>query len=1347
MASTDKDALLALFHATRGREWTNNDKWNTETDISLWHGVTVNEGRVVQPDLSSNNLQGYIPPELGKLGALTQLNFRTNKLSGSIPQELGKLAALQKLSLRNNKLSGPIPLQLGNLGALGSLDLSSNELDGPIPPELGALSELKKLNLYGNQLTGSIPKELGDLSKLEILGLYDNKLTGHIPDALGALSELKDLGLHGNRLKGPIPPVLGNLGELAKLSLRENGLTGYIPSQLGNLSALEILGLSYNKLNGKIPESLGQLGNLQLLYLDNNTLIGEIPTSLGQLSKLKGLFLQKNKLSGTIPKEMGNLTALTRLWLNGNNLEGTIPEELGKLTALTYLRLNVNSLEGSIPRELGALTKLETLLLYNNQLTGPIPPELGNLGALVKLSLQENELTGAIPAALGALSVLKELVLGANQLTEIPPEVLKLCRGRLSQPIWNENPWSRPPSTVLESGFESALGWWEDVKRFGEGKSNKLKMVLVGLAEAGKTTIVRHFTKKSVPKQSDRTVGIEITNWRPADNVPLQISVWDFAGQADYYSSHQLFLTKGALFLLVVDLHAFSKEMGSGVDNFTDPRRRIYWWLEMLHMRVPGAAIALVGSHVDSMEKEGVDAELACTRLHTVVSKFIDDKAENAFKGKSNCCDTESTTTMEVDHLRDGQQAFPLGGSLAQRSGPSKISAEPLVLHGHVFKVSLDPDSVLELLQWIVKAASGRGCPSGFHFPAVDQTVPKAWIEAYDAMDVLKERRPCVLWSEAVEKFRNLMSGSLPDAGTVLLRAMQHREAEGGALLSLADPSAPVAADMLHLDPSWLIELVRRLVDHNLMDEKKQGTVEQGLRKYARQHRLHAGPLFDMHGVYCKSGRLNEAYLRFLWMHRKTEAPGTEVKLTDPEFQTIVSTMIRLFVMYTARGADDLVVPARLPEYGDQRMLAPDTISDIVMTMQCSFGHVYPPPGIVGRFLAWSAQQVAAYEKCWQHGAFFSYKYQYARYDVFLYESCFEEPHDDGTVSVLAGLTLGIQGPPPRAADILAELKESLENLVSDSAFGYPGLAGLMYFRPAKKSKSCQLLGLRAVVDNLDNAADRVEVAAGRAEVAAGRSEVAAGSLEETARKLGGIVNQLLEQELFGASDEHSGEYPRLVLVRPELETKDGGTHERIQHAGWDRWMKNLNDVGFHHKFRLHFLCEHDLSEVPCGLDGRGFPIDQLKDWVKQCLPLMQASLWMLRVAVGTVSNVDLPLNEVLGAFVQATGAELLNSMSKVPDTINSGSLPVFGEGATEEETKRFTNLRGKAYKALCEFMRQKELSPPQRLSGCLPCGCPTIVNWRDGMVQVGQAWVLKTNEEAYRRQHGGAPAAAQAPA
>ena len=62
MASIDNDALLALYHATRVPEWENN--WDTETDISLWHGVTVNEGRVVELELSSNNLQGILSTNL-----------------------------------------------------------------------------------------------------------------------------------------------------------------------------------------------------------------------------------------------------------------------------------------------------------------------------------------------------------------------------------------------------------------------------------------------------------------------------------------------------------------------------------------------------------------------------------------------------------------------------------------------------------------------------------------------------------------------------------------------------------------------------------------------------------------------------------------------------------------------------------------------------------------------------------------------------------------------------------------------------------------------------------------------------------------------------------------------------------------------------------------------------------------------------------------------------------------------------------------------------------------------------------------------------------------------------------
>lgn len=157
------------------------------------------------------------------------------------------------------------------------------------------------------------------------------------------------------------------------------------------------------------------------------------------------------------------------------------------------------------------------------------------------------------------------------------------------------NPWARPPALTMSQGLMSAEGWWKDIIRFGEGTSNKLKIVLVGLAEAGKTTVVRHFTGQNPPDK--RTIGVEVTDWTPRDDLPLSVSLWDFAGQADYYSSHQIFLTKGALFILVVDLFKLVSDATSRREGPADPCGAIFRWLDILHQRVPGAAVALVGTH------------------------------------------------------------------------------------------------------------------------------------------------------------------------------------------------------------------------------------------------------------------------------------------------------------------------------------------------------------------------------------------------------------------------------------------------------------------------------------------------------------------------------------------------------------------------------------------------------------------------------------------------------------------------------------------------------------------------------------------------------------------------------
>lgn len=59
MASTDHAALAALFRSTNGAAWWFNNNWDTDAQLSTWHGVEVDhEDRLVKLGLTGNSLQG-----------------------------------------------------------------------------------------------------------------------------------------------------------------------------------------------------------------------------------------------------------------------------------------------------------------------------------------------------------------------------------------------------------------------------------------------------------------------------------------------------------------------------------------------------------------------------------------------------------------------------------------------------------------------------------------------------------------------------------------------------------------------------------------------------------------------------------------------------------------------------------------------------------------------------------------------------------------------------------------------------------------------------------------------------------------------------------------------------------------------------------------------------------------------------------------------------------------------------------------------------------------------------------------------------------------------------------------
>ncbi|MCY3992968.1 MAG: fibronectin type III domain-containing protein [Caldilineaceae bacterium] len=330
-ATTQRGALVALYHATGGPNWRHNNNWLSDKPLDAWYGVRAHpNGDVIELNLGNNRLTGEIP-DLGALAELKWLALFGNYLTGPVP-DLSANARLRTLHISDNRFSGPIP-DLSAFNDLRFLALAQNELTGPVP-DLSANPNLEVLLLSQNELTGPVP-DLSANPRLKWLYLDNNQLTGPVPD-LSALVNLTHLHLSHNRLTGPVPD-LSALTQLWELYLSHNALTGSFPD-LSALVELRELHLNSNRLSGEIPD-LSALTHLDDLYLGFNRLSGPFP-DLSALTNLETVYLRDNRLSGPV-LDLGNLVNLRVLLSKNNDLSGPLPD-LGALLNLAILDLAGN---------------------------------------------------------------------------------------------------------------------------------------------------------------------------------------------------------------------------------------------------------------------------------------------------------------------------------------------------------------------------------------------------------------------------------------------------------------------------------------------------------------------------------------------------------------------------------------------------------------------------------------------------------------------------------------------------------------------------------------------------------------------------------------------------------------------------------------------------------------------------------------------------------------------------------------------------------------------------------------------------------------------------------------------
>ncbi|KAF7820474.1 LRR receptor-like serine/threonine-protein kinase FLS2 [Senna tora] len=102
------------------------------------------------------------------------------------------------LDLSSNQLTGEIPEQIGDLHNLHALNLSHNHLNGSIPEGFHNLKEIESLDLSSNNLIGEIPMQLQDLNFLSTFNVCYNNLSGRAPDH-GQFGNFDESNYKGNR--------------------------------------------------------------------------------------------------------------------------------------------------------------------------------------------------------------------------------------------------------------------------------------------------------------------------------------------------------------------------------------------------------------------------------------------------------------------------------------------------------------------------------------------------------------------------------------------------------------------------------------------------------------------------------------------------------------------------------------------------------------------------------------------------------------------------------------------------------------------------------------------------------------------------------------------------------------------------------------------------------------------------------------------------------------------------------------------------------------------------------------------------------------------------------------------
>jgi serine/threonine protein kinase/GTPase SAR1 family protein len=220
-------------------------------------------------------------------------------------------------------------------------------------------------------------------------------------------------------------------------------------------------------------------------------------------------------------------------------------------------------------------------------------------------------------------------------------------------------------------------------------------------------------------------VTLEDQSGKREERKHLTFSVWDFAGQEIYYTTHSFFLTDRSIFVVVFNLVL-------GAENC-----RVDYWLNSVKARTPTAPIFLIGTHLDKVSSKS-DALATMEKL--------DKKYKKTFKIRGSMavsCENLENIEAFIDALLLTAKKEPYMGA---KMPASYFALEDMCLMERRNKELLN---VAPILTWEEVSLLARKS----NFAKVDESKPDA-DDAFDAqltvaIDVLHLLGSVVRFKEA----------------------------------------------------------------------------------------------------------------------------------------------------------------------------------------------------------------------------------------------------------------------------------------------------------------------------------------------------------------------------------------------------------------------------------------------------------------------------------------------------------------------------------------------------------------------------------------------------------------------